>query len=132
MDTRLPGRRSSESVSERAMRPLGQYLVKDGVLTRDQVERALALQRQRAARGQQTHFGEVLVEMHLATADQIQRALDRQRHDRPASEASRTVGRRSPGQMVLSPVVESEAERPVAPGEQTALDQSREPSVRKK
>lgn len=83
MDTRPLGGRYSESVPERAMRPLGEYLVEDGVLTQDQVERALAMQRQRAARGQRTHLGEALVEMHLATADQIQRALDRQRHDRP-------------------------------------------------
>ncbi len=64
------------------MRTLGEYLIEDGVLTRAQVDAALARQREIASGGRPKRFGEVLREIGLATEAQVQAALDRQERER--------------------------------------------------
>jgi hypothetical protein len=61
-----------------AARRLGQLLIDDGVLTWDQLTRALNRQRELGARGTWWTLGEVVVEMGYATGDQVQHAITRQ------------------------------------------------------
>ena len=60
------------------MRTLGEYLVEDGALTEEQMQRALARQHELQARGDRKRIGDVLLELGLVTAEQLQAALDRQ------------------------------------------------------
>lgn len=64
------------------MRTLGEYLIEDGVLTEEQMQRALARQHEVHASGERKRIGDVLLEMRLVTEDQLQEALDRQQLER--------------------------------------------------
>lgn len=64
------------------MKPLGEYLVDDRVITREQVQDALQRQHELYGKGQRKRIGEVLVEMGIVTEEQLQRALDRQQLER--------------------------------------------------
>lgn len=64
------------------MKPLGQYLIEDGVIDAEQLDRALARQRELSGRGTAKRIGEVLMDMGLATEDQLQIVLDRQQLER--------------------------------------------------
>ena len=59
-------------------RRLGQLLVEDGVLTWEELERALARQRGLRDGGTSWTLGEVVVAMRLATVAEVQRAISRQ------------------------------------------------------
>jgi DNA-binding NarL/FixJ family response regulator len=66
---------------------LGLYLVDNGVITPDQLERALAEQRLR--QGPRVPLGEILVTLGFASADAVRSALSRQRRSREAPRAGR-------------------------------------------
>lgn len=62
-------------------RPLGAYLVEDGVLQVADVARAVRRQQELADQGSPVLLGEVVLRMGMASLGQVQRALDRQRTD---------------------------------------------------
>ena len=64
------------------IKTLGEYLIEDGVLTKEQVDRALARQREMSARGDTKRLGDIALEMGLITREQLQSAVARQQKDR--------------------------------------------------
>lgn len=68
--------------ARRTSKPLGEYLIDDGALADEDLQRALAQQHELHAKGERKRIGEVLLDMRLVTRDQLQRAVDRQRLER--------------------------------------------------
>ena len=72
-------------VTQERRRPIagfiGGYLIADGVVTLEELDRALERQLRLAAQGRDLRLGEVLVEMSLVTNAQLKRALARQAAD---------------------------------------------------
>lgn len=66
----------------RTSKPLGEYLIDDGALTDEDLQRALAHQHELHANGERKRIGEVLLDMRLVKQGQLQRALDRQQLER--------------------------------------------------
>jgi DNA-binding response OmpR family regulator len=62
-----------------AVQTLGQYLIDEGVITRQQLTEALEMQRTLELRGHPRRLGEVLALMQAVTPEQLQAALERQR-----------------------------------------------------
>ncbi len=70
------------SASLRVVGFIGGYLIDDGVLTLEQLDRALQRQIELGLQGQVMLLGQVLILMGLVTPDQLERALKRQAEDR--------------------------------------------------
>jgi DNA-binding response OmpR family regulator len=62
-----------------AVQTLGQYLIDEGILTHDQLAKALAMQRSLESDGRSRRLGEVLALMQAITPEQLAKALERQK-----------------------------------------------------
>lgn len=62
-----------------AVQTLGQYLIDEGILTHDQLSRALEMQRTLEQDGRSRRLGEVLALMQAITPEQLAKALERQK-----------------------------------------------------
>ena len=62
-----------------AVQSLGQYLIDEGILTHDQLAKALEMQRQLETDGRPRRLGEVLALMQAITGEQLAKALERQK-----------------------------------------------------
>ncbi|MBI4786108.1 MAG: hypothetical protein HY782_03560 [Chloroflexi bacterium] len=60
---------------------IGGYLIDDGALRLEDLDRGLEMQLRLAAQGRQARLGEVLIEMGIITREQLARALKRQAHE---------------------------------------------------
>lgn len=65
---------------------IGGYLIDDGALTLDELDRGILRQMDLAQQGHVTRLGQVLVEMGYITTEQLDRAL--KRHARDLAHAS--------------------------------------------
>ncbi len=72
-------RRRAESCRRGVGEVLGESLVHDGIITTEQLNRALERQRKLNARGERRRLGELLLEMRLISEAQLEAALERQR-----------------------------------------------------
>jgi DNA-binding response OmpR family regulator len=66
-----------------AVQTLGQYLIDEGVITRQQLTEALEMQRTLELRGHPRRLGEVLALMQAVTPEQLQAALEHQASKQP-------------------------------------------------
>jgi len=73
-------RNQSPETSEGEVKPLGQILVEDGVVSAAALDQALA---------QQKRVGQILVEQKLATPQQVEQALQKQRQQEPSTPAKK-------------------------------------------
>lgn len=62
-----------------AVQTLGQYLIDEGILTHDQLAKALDMQRSLESKGHPRRLGEVLALMRAVSGEQLEKALDRQK-----------------------------------------------------
>jgi hypothetical protein len=72
---------------------IGGYLIDDGALTLEELDRGLVKQMNLALHGRPPRLGQVLIELGLITLHELERAVERQARDRASSGAS-TKGRR--------------------------------------
>lgn len=75
---------------------IGEYLLEQGLLTEETLDKALNRQKEYAARGQRLLLGQTLVQMNVIDRETLDRAITRQIIDLNASlqEANRTLERR--------------------------------------
>jgi len=66
-----------------AVQTLGQYLIDEGVITRQQLTEALEMQRTLELRGHPRRLGEVLALMQAVTPEQLKAALEHQASKQP-------------------------------------------------
>jgi hypothetical protein len=57
---------------------VGGYLIEDGAMTLEDLDRGLEMQLRLSAQGRQLRLGEVLIEMGIITREQLERALAHQ------------------------------------------------------
>lgn len=60
---------------------VGGYLIADGALTLEELDRGLEQQLHLSAQGREMRLGQVLIEMGIITPDQLERAIQQQEHD---------------------------------------------------
>lgn len=92
----LPQAAPLAATPESVVPRIGEYLIEQGLLTSEQLEAALARQRETAAQGQRRLLGQTLVEMKLVDHETLDRAVTRQIIELHAAlqEANRTLERR--------------------------------------
>ncbi len=67
---------------------IGGYLIDDGVLTLEELDRGLVRQMNLALHGHGRRLGQVLMEMGFITLQELERAVKRQARDKASSSAS--------------------------------------------
>ena len=92
----LPEAAPFPTTPEAVVPRIGEYLLEQGLLKADQLETALARQKQMSERGQRRLLGQTLVEMKLVDRETLDRAVTRQIIELHAAlqEANRTLERR--------------------------------------
>ena len=92
----LPQAAPFPTTPEAVVPRIGEYLLEQGILTAEQLENALARQREMSDRGQRRLLGQTLVEMKLVDRETLDRAVTRQIIELHAAlqESNRTLERR--------------------------------------
>ena len=92
----IPGTAPLDSTPEALVPKIGEYLIDQGLISPDQLDRALGRQRQLADQGKHRLLGQTLVEMELVDRETLDRAITRQIIELHAAlqEANRTLERR--------------------------------------
>ncbi len=92
----LPNSAPLDSTPEGLVPKIGEYLMDQGLLSPDQLERALRRQKQLADQGKRRLLGQTLVEMELVDRETLDRAITRQIIELHAAlqEVNRTLERR--------------------------------------
>ncbi len=92
----LPGTAPLDSTPEALVPKIGEYLMEQGLLTRDQLEHALHRQKLLADQGKHRLLGQTLIEMEMVDRETLDRAITRQIIELHAAlqEVNRTLERR--------------------------------------
>ena len=68
---------------------LGEQLVGDNIITQDQLERALDVQKEKASEGEKVYLGNILIELGLCSDEELTRVLA-EKHNVPYFDVEET------------------------------------------